>query len=400
METKELMSGIAVVIDDALGCEPGIGADEIEYDPIGQIVDWFERKWKLPFVKGTSLPRESVWPSLLQAASFVLLDWQLWPRGAAELEHRTIMEIIEFLRIAKRSLVPVFIFTKASPDDVIAKLPEDVYEDPASGRSFVFVGRKDELWTDSEVNVAMLEKWVHGNASVYALRTWEKVLSGAKNELFRAMCDKSVDWPRVFWKAYVTDGAVPSASLTNLINEGLRGRMRVDAFEEEYLGGEFDAVPAEELRRLIAETSFRLEAGLPPDEIRCGDLYKRSGGKYWLNLRPDCDCIPRREGNAGDVDLHCVEGKRASSGDIRGRFDPRNGHFEERVFESFAFAVVEGKSIVFDFRKLSVMKFSQVREQRLGRLLHPYLTRVQQRYALYVQRQALPRVPEAAVPAQ
>ena len=39
-----------------------------------------------------------------------------------------------------------------------------------------------------------------------------------------------------------------------------------------------------------------------------------------------------------------------------------------------------------------------VRSKRVGRLLHPYLTRVQQRYALYTQRQALPRVPPSAVP--
>ena len=43
------------------------------------------------------------------------------------------------------------------------------------------------------------------------------------------------------------------------------------------------------------------------------------------------------------------------------------------------------------------MKYSKVKAGREGRLLHPYVTRVQQRYALYARRQALPRIPEAAV---
>ena len=58
---------------------------------------------------------------------------------------------------------------------------------------------------------------------------------------------------------------------------------------------------------------------------------------------------------------------------------------------------VEGKTVRFDFRKFQVKQFSDVKDQRIGRLLHPYLTRIQQRYALYLQRQGLPRIPEEAV---
>ena len=75
----------------------------------------------------------------------------------------------------------------------------------------------------------------------------------------------------------------------------------------------------------------------------------------------------------------------------------QNGHFEEKVWESVAFSIYNKKSVRFNFRKLRVKKFSELKDQRIGRLLHPYLTRIQQRYALYQQRQALPRIPEEAV---
>ena len=58
----------------------------------------------------------------------------------------------------------------------------------------------------------------------------------------------------------------------------------------------------------------------------------------------------------------------------------------------------ERRSVQFDFRKFRVQKFSELKDQRIGRLLHPYLTRIQQRFGLYLQRQGLPRIPEAAIP--
>ena len=398
MDTKTLMSGIAVAIDDALGGKSGTGGDPKEEDLIGEILGWFEKEWQLSFVKATSVPKAESWPNLLGAASFVLLDWQLWPAGAAELERHTIEDIKGFLTSARNNLVPVFILTNQSPDEVTAalsELPDDVYDEQAAKTNFVFVERKNTFWTGTSVDVRKLEAWVYGNASVYALKTWDRLLDGAKYELFQAMCRRSVNWPRVFWATYQIDRADPSASLTNLINDSLRGRMPADAFKEEHLGGEYDDVSGEELRRLIAETSFRDANVLPPDAVRSGDLYKGTQGKYWLNVRPDCDCIPRDGGDIGDIDVYCVQGKKLSARELENLFN--KGHFEERVSESVVFGVLEGKSILFKFDKLRVCKYSEVREQRLGRLLHPYVTRVQQRYAMFIQRQALPRIPEAAV---
>ena len=401
MDTKEMMSGIAVVIDDALDGDPGTGADGAEGDDlIGQIVDWFEREWELPFVKETSLPKAALWPNLLRAASFVLLDWRLWGAGGETLRQSVIEDIKEFLKSARENLVPVFILTNENPGDVTAELPAEVYGEPAAGTNFVFVEQKSGLWSGTSVDVDRLKEWVYGNASVYALKTWDRILDGAKSELFQAMCIRSVNWPRVFWETYRADGAEPSASLTNLINDSVRGRMRLDAFEDGHLSGAFKQVADDELRELIAETSFRRDEFLPEEEIRCGDLYQGSGGKYWLNMRPDCDCIPREGDDARKIEVYCVEGKKLGPTGLNKAFDPDTGSFKERVFQSIGFAIVDGASVVFNFRKLRVMPFSEVKARRVGRLLHPYLTRVQQRYALYTQRQALPRVPKSALPLQ
>lgn len=402
MQAKELMSGIAVAIDDALGDEPSNGGDDQAKDTIEEIIHWFETEWRLSFVKVPELPKENLWQNLLGAASFVLLDWRLWPArgyGISKLKKTEIDRIKAFLTSARENLVPVFILTNESLEDVkeeLVNLPSDVYLE--GGTNFVLIEQKAAFWNGASVDVERLESWVYGNASVYALKAWGRVIDGAKRELFQAMCRRNVNWPRVFWEAFKEDKADPSASLTNLITDSLRGRMPADAFEEVHLGGTHDDSSDEELRRLIAETSFRVNSILPADEVRCGDLYKGTGGKYWLNVRPDCDCIPRGEEQINDVQVYCVQGKKISLTALSAKFNREYGNFEENIAESIVFGVLQGKSLLFNFAKLRVCKYSEFREGRLGRLLHPYLTRVQQRYALYLQRQALPRIPNAAVP--
>ena len=398
MELKSLMSGIAVAIDDKIeNAATDQDGENGNRDLIVEIVERLKREWNLPFYTSNQMPPEETWPSLLQAASFVLLDWRLWPSDASQLEEEGIDKNVRFLDQAKDYFVPVFIFTNESPEDVESKLPQAIYQKESPQKSFVFIRQKAGLLSGDSLNVSPIEDWIRQNASVYALKTWEQAFHAAKKELFSSMYARSPDWPRVFWKAYNDDGVDPSSSLTHLINDSLRGRMRTNVFEAQILATQYTEVPRVDLQALICEASFRRQQTLPEDEIRCGDLFRQPKGKFLLNLRPDCDCIPRN-GNANDVELYCVEGKSISKPELRKQYQQELGHFSERVWESIAFSVYNEKSLRFDFRKLRVEKFSKLKDQRIGRLLHPYLTRTQQRYALYLQRQALPRIPEAAVP--
>lgn len=396
MELKSVMSGIAIVIDDAIesGATDEDGKDGTE-DLIVKIVQRAEQKWDLPFYKAKEMPPSEIWPNLLQAASFILLDWRLRPSGASQLKQAVIKTNIQFLKKAKDYFVPVLIFTNESPEDVKNELPEDIYREESPEKNFVFIQQKSSLLSGDSLDFSAIGLWIKQNASVYALKRWEKAFHAAKRELFSSMYERSSDWPRVFWKAYKDDGVDPSSSLTHLINDNLRGRMLTSAFEAEMLAAPDFQVTGEDLRALIGETSFRSQRTLPQDEIRCGDLFKQSHGKFLLNLRPDCDCVPR-EGTVDDVELYCIEGKKMRDSELHNKY--QEGHFDERVWESVAFSIYDGKSMRFDLRKLSIKKFSELKQDRIGRLLHPYLTRIQQRFALYLQRQGLPRIPEAAIP--
>ena len=396
MELKDLMSGIGVVIDDNV--IPAAGnrdAEEALADPIHEIVEQIERKWELACYATSEMPAEGKWPGLLRSASFILLDWKLWPSGSSQLEQDGIHRNIQFLRAAKDYFVPVLIFTNESQEEVASNLPDDIYRDGSRQSSFVFVRNKTSLLSSGSVNFSDIEQWIQQNASVYALKTWETVFHSARQELFGSMYAKSPDWPRVFWKAYEDDGVDPSSSLTHLINDNLRGRMRTGEFDAEILGASGPDVPKAELRALIGEASVRPKQALPEEEIGCGDMFRLSKGKFLINLLPDCDCVPRDGQELGEMELYCIEGKKMRDSDLARQYE--GGHFAERVWEHVVFAVHEGQSVRFDFRRLRIEKFCSLRPMRIGRLLHPYLTRVQQRFGLYLQRQGLPRIPEAAV---
>ena len=104
--------------------------------------------------------------------------------------------------------------------------------------------------------------------------------------------------------------------------------------------------------------------------------------KFLLNLRPDCDCVPRNGQEGREMELYCIEGKKMRDSELEQQYE--QGHFTERVWEQVVFSVHEAKSVRFDFRKLRIEKFYCLREKRIGRLLHPYLTRIQQRFGQYL----------------
>ena len=397
MDLKDLMSGIAVVIDDKIdNADAGENDDVGGGDPITEIVSRFEREWNLPFYRTDRMPPKDTWPNLLQSASFILLDWKLWSNGASQLEKAGIEANIRFLERAKDYFVPVFIFTNENPEDIKDKLPDAIYRNESPERNFVFIQAKGELLSNESLALDALERWMKGSASVYALKTWEQIFRSARRDLFGSMYARNPDWPRVFWSAYEEDGVDPGFSLTHLINDSLRGRMRTTAFESEILAGfhsETSRVPMDDLHALIHETTF--QSINSEGQIRCGDLFRQPKGKFLLNIRPDCDCIPRDVSGPDAVDLYCIQGKKIGNSDLCKIY--HNGHFSERVDESIVFAAFESKSIRFEFKKFRVEKFGKLKEQRIGRLLHPYLTRIQQRYALFLQRQGLPRIPEAAI---
>ena len=392
MNIKNLMSGIAVVIDDAYRCD----SSEKKDDKIFQLVGDIEKAWNMPFYKTHEIPSEEVCDSFLLSASFVLLDWKLWPDGGTELENRGIENNIKFLKKARDYFVPVFIFTNESPQDVKNEIQShDIYDDRHPGNNFIFIRTKRASTQNRLFN--SIQKWVEQNASVYTLKAWEQELYEAKRNLFSSMYEKSPDWPRVFWSSAKEDNIDPSFSLFNIINNNLLAHMGTEIFDEAVLDKKRLTVESEDIKSVMEGAHFIPKEKLPDNNVRAGDIFKVSENKYLINIRADCDCIPRKGKSIDDIKLYCVEGKSMRDEKVRKLYSKERGNFEEKVWQSIVPMICGGKVIEFDLRTNVREEYSKVKMCRVGRLIHPYITKVQQRYAFYFQRQGLPRIPKKAI---
>ena len=186
MDIKNLMSGIGVAIDDAF--EPSNSADN--GDKIFELVKYLEKEWNIPFYKNHEIPSDDVCKNFLQSASFILLDWKLWPSNAPNLERDGIENNKKFLKHAKEYFVPVFIFTNENIEDIISEIsPLGFYDEKKTGKNFIFIKNKNTI-TRAQISNA-IKNWVSKNASVYTLKAWEQAFYKSKNNLL-AQCMKRV----------------------------------------------------------------------------------------------------------------------------------------------------------------------------------------------------------------
>jgi len=377
MNLSDLYAGIAIIIDDEID-EKGANINQI----IEQI-----RKNNIPMVLEKELPRRDTITNL-RNVSFILLDWEL--KGSNE------NRVIEYLKeLTKIRVVPIFIFSDQDIDYIKNKLIEkDLY---INGKpSNIFIKKKDQL-VDNKL-FETIEAWLASNPSMRVLKKWEIEYEEAKNKLFLDLFSINPYWPNILCSAFTDDNVDFGNSLSEVVSLNLKTRMHPIEFGIE--PADTGTVTEDELKMVLMGTKFIRCDSLHPDYFAPGDVFQIPGNKFLINIRPECDCVPDRdkEEKIEDVDLYLLRGDKLTPGQLFNRYSEPRGQFDEHDSDAIVFSVYEGKSIIFGFKKLCVKKWGEVKTQRIGRLLPPYITRIQQRYALFIQRSGLPRTPAAAVP--
>lgn len=403
MDVPELFKGIAIVIDDEVNNSKAHDIRNI----LNQITDQ-----NIPLLAYESIPDEKVILHF-QNLSFVLLDWRLIKQditaedleaGAkvpATLEQHEATENIEFIKKLKDvCFCPIFIFTNEDKADVIAKLEEGKLY--ATGKpSHIFVKSKADLQNGTKL-FDVIESWLKETPSVYVLKEWEREYQKCKNRLFSEFQELSPVWPQIMWNNFDVDGGNKSLELGELISRNLQTRMAPFEFDDELLKAEGVVVEREELRRVLEGERFL--KGLHPDAISTGDIFKESYEdgevtkyRYWLNIRAQCDLV-----RTDNPSLYCIPGYILTQ-NAKGKIENisfNNGEYLEKNNHAIVPFIDDGKILEFKFsgfeiRDLNSLKTKQI--NRIGCLLPPYITKIQQRYALYIHRQGLPRIPDAAI---
>lgn len=395
MSDEELFSGIAIVVDDEV--------DDSKAN-IGPLLK--KIKGKMPCITYAEIPKDDILKHW-RGVSFVLLDWKLenpdvMASKAAGVKipdtvsQEIVDENINFLKKLKDvCFVPVFIFTNEDVGGVKKILQDNgLFKDGKP--NYIFIESKSTLIKGNKL-FSEIKKWIKSTPSIYVLKVWDNEYQKSKARLFHDFYDISPIWPQVLWDSFKKDGSNMSFELGEMISRNLSTRMAPFSFNERILNRRLKKIGKNEVRKVFEGERFVKEDKIHKDTIAAGDVFKVSG-KFYLNIRPDCDCIPARgiSGSAGvdDLDLYLLEGSKLSANKEKKCFLRKYGHFDELDCQAIVFSMTDGSTYDFRFKNFSVRKWSELKDSRVGRLLPPHIVRIQQRYSLYLQRLGLPRIPQ------
>ena len=399
MEISELFKGIAVVIDDEV---------DIKGANISKVLKQLDKK-NIPYISYKDIPSDEI-ISNFQNLSFILLDWDLKQNGAindtlpqevkiqSTLKKLDLEKNIEFIEKVKRiCFCPIFIFSNYEIVD-IQKTLEDNKLIRNNSQSHIFIKRKSDLINGNHL-FSEIESWVKDNPSIYVLKKWENEYQRSKNSLFLDFQEINPLWPRIIWSNFEKDGVNKSSELGKLIHNNLNSRMYPLEFSEKVLSLQESELEPDSIRKVLEGELYLKDSVIPKDSISPGDLFQRSSD-YFLNIRASCDLVPNR--NSGkttinDVELYLIIGKEMKAKEMGKKYEVDYGLFRECTNQVIVFPINNGKAIVFNLKKLRIDIWANFQNNRIGRILPPHITRIQQKYSFYLQRQGLPRIPLKAI---
>lgn len=404
MNIEELFSGIGMVVDDQV-------YNQDSSDKIIRIVENLESKG-FPLVKYADVPNVSL--VNIAKFSFVLLDWELVSISdeegnpisrASELEKSTRASLLQFIKeILKSCYLPIFIFSNSEVEDIKEELQNneiDIDNVP------IFIKSKSDIISDGNVKVMeVISAWIDKMPSIYVLKVWANAVERAKTHTFQQLGNTKY-WPLAIWKTAEDDSVNPNEELLDVLTQNIFERMQPISIEKEQLFkiGEIKSTKDEMLNVLRAQ---RLELNPSKDSSMTGDIYKLKG-KYYLNIRPTCDCVGRKEQVCTDCKKqNCIECSNANKvylikfealkkQEEKDLFEHKYGVFKERNNEAILGPLIDNKFYRFKFQEITIKLYSDVKENKKGRILQPFIRHITERYALYIQRQALPRIPSQAI---
>jgi hypothetical protein len=390
MSLAELFNGVVVVIDDEIN-DPGKN--------IKQIMDQLKNK-KMPVVQYDSLPDIQTVVHM-QNVSFLLLDWQLFssPLGIdmpAGMQEQNDADNIRFLtQFLNKCFCPVFIFTNAGVDAIILKLSENgLYDQRKPGRIFV-KNKAEVVGTNLFIEAA---KWIKSTPSVYVLKQWQYEYDKARSCLFNEFQSLNPSWPLIMWKTYKHDNVDPSMGIGDLITRNIYARMSPFEFDGSIVGRRYSEIDKMELRLILQGERYVKSEYLQKEDKQTGDLFKENDKDdnpvYWLNIRAQCDLVHNT-----NPDIYCLKGAVLDESLVNSDKGPKflKGQFIERIDNAIIAFIDEGIIVEFLFHDLEIFKWNDKKEIRIGRILPPYINKIQQKYAAYLERQGLSRIPEDLV---
>lgn len=382
-DIKDLFSGIGVVIDEKIN-------EEAETpNGIQKIISSLKEN-HVPFLEYQELPDEMI--KQFHSISFLILDWNL--SGTEYISKATIDDNIDFLKkLHKVCYVPVFIFSDENIHDIEVALETNNIN---LAKEPIFIKKKDDVDTADRL-FAEITSWLKQTPPAYLLKEWEKANREAKTEMLWSLTEAHPAWPKILMNSIKKDGGDQEIELVEMLQNNLNYRITCPSLDINLVKQQnIEGITKEELRKILECERFIPIESLPNHPF-AGDIYIIDE-KYYLNIRPDCDII--RDAEKDNKDMYLISGEVVDETKINAEdknsitFD--SGEFIEKKHCCYI-AFVKGQILQFSLRELYIKPWNEIKDKRIGRLLPPHITRVQQKYSHYIQRQGLPSIPKEAI---
>lgn len=327
--------------------------------------------------------------------SFILLDWELvsvtdeagLPIQGAEVAAQSAKDgLVKLLKeVLEKCYLPIFIFSNSAPKDIERELRKNGV-DIKSGQLPILIEHKANLVSDQGVLLmGKIRDWVDKMPSIYVLKEWENALGQAKTHTFKSLANTH-SWPVIMWNAAHDDHVPESEEMMELLTQNVFGRMHPVSIEKDQLDKD-DALDSNIESLLDVLSVQRFDGRVNKETSTTGDFYK-IGSKYYVNIRPACDCVARGK----DTNVYLVEAQQMTKS-VKDLFLSEYGNFTEKNNEAILGPLYKKKFYRILFHSTTIWAYDRVKDGKVGRILPPFIRHITERYGLYIQRQALPRIP-------
>jgi hypothetical protein len=359
-----------------------------------------------PVAAAADLPDDpEIWFDHWQGLAYIVIDWDLSPgsvgmTGGATLSAFRRKKLYDFIAaLMARIYCPIFIVSAENTDSIeqqIAQNP-DLHRSDGTLDERIKVFPKDVVLNHLDTHVS---QWVGKSPALAALTAWAGEQNRAKNQLFIDLNEGAADWPVYIWQAAEVDQVDPAYELTTAISTNLINRLRPIEFDAELMSTDpQDGSSAARRRVSQGRTTIGAER-LSDRMVLPGDIFKFNdalAGEVWINVSPACHTVGRLIKMEADgtevrepVHLHLLRGMKQTWPKSDGEL--RNMDSKDRSNSLVLHTVLEGEPYKFVFAEARIESWSDMKPRRVARLLPPFITRLQQLHAAYIQSEGLPRV--------
>ena len=307
------------------------------------------------------------------------------------------------LRFVRKLMVelycPIFIISNHDVGGIWNQLEDGLDEDETEQLRARVLVRSKTMAQGSLLDD--LNEWIAKHPAIYALKTWERGYERAKAALFGDFQRSAVEWPGILWRTSDEDGVDPNHDLTETISRNLLHRMDPHLFRADLIKTDADRESLDSVRRVLYQQAVLPVERLHPDITMPGDFFFVEGDQQYpphtieICLTPACDLVARNQ-DADDIRMFMVQGSIVQGNELRTEKALKHvlASSDSTTSVLLHHLVPEDAMYVVRFKDWFVTTWGKVKSRRRGRLLEPYVTLLQQRNALFSQRQGLPRLPD------